>query len=201
MDNCNKQDRRIRRTRKLLKESLIDLMQEKEFMNISVREITDRADLNRGTFYLHYQDTRHLLQEIEDETLEEFRKMLNHYKESPQKQSLMPMLIPLIDYAGDNAHICRILFENSAAIDFLIRLKQEIHQCGDEIIQELFPDTDDTVMTYFFEFVTAGLIGLMKKWLDSDQALPREQLAEIADQAILGTAHQLLKKEILPKSI
>ena len=40
----SKQDRRIRRTRRLLKESLIQLMQEKEFMNISVREVTERAD-------------------------------------------------------------------------------------------------------------------------------------------------------------
>ena len=44
-------DRRVRRTRRLLKDSLIALMQEKEFMDISVKEITDRADLNRGTFY------------------------------------------------------------------------------------------------------------------------------------------------------
>ena len=56
-----KQDRRVRRTQKLLKDSLVTLMQEKEFKNISVKDITDRADLNRGTFYLHYTDTYHLL--------------------------------------------------------------------------------------------------------------------------------------------
>lgn len=102
----SKQDRRIRRTRRLLKESLIQLMQEKEFMNISVREVTERADLNRGTFYLHYQDTRHLLQDIENETLLEFQQMLDQYREAPQKRSLMPMLNPLIDYVSENAGIC-----------------------------------------------------------------------------------------------
>ena len=60
-----KQDRRIRRTQKLLKDSLIELMQEKEFKNISVKDITDRADLNRGSFYLHYNDTYHLLQQMQ----------------------------------------------------------------------------------------------------------------------------------------
>lgn len=191
----SKQDRRIRRTRKLLKESLIQLMQEKEFMNISVREVTERADLNRGTFYLHYQDTRHLLQDIENETLLEFQQMLDQYREAPQKRSLMPMLNPLIDYVSENAGICRILFENSAAIDFLSRLREGIHENGQKIIQELFPDTEGAVVDYFFEFITCGLIGLMKQWLDSGQALPKEQLAEIADQAVLGTALQLLKKD------
>lgn len=191
----SKQDRRIRRTRRLLKESLIQLMQEKEFMNISVREVTERADLNRGTFYLHYQDTRHLLQDIENETLLEFQQMLDQYREAPQKRSLMPMLNPLIDYVSENAGICRVLFENSAAIDFLSRLRQGIHENVQEIIQELFPDTEGAVVDYFFEFITCGLIGLMKHWLDSGQALPREQLAEIADQAVLGTALQLLKKD------
>ena len=142
----SKQDRRIRRTRRLLKESLIQLMQEKEFMNISVREVTERADLNRGTFYLHYQDTRHLLQDIENETLLEFQQMLDQYREAPQKRSLMPMLNPLIDYVSENAGICRVLFENSAAIDFLSRLRQGIHENGQEIIQELFPDTEGAVV-------------------------------------------------------
>lgn len=121
--------------------------------------------------------------------------MLDQYREAPQKRSLMPMLNPLIDYVSENAGICRILFENSAAIDFLSRLREGIHENGQEIIQELFPDTEGAVVDYFFEFITCGLIGLMKQWLDSGQALPKEQLAEIADQAVLGTALQLLKKD------
>lgn len=49
-----KEDRRIRRTQKMLKDSLIELMTERDFKNISVKDITERADLNRGTFYNHY---------------------------------------------------------------------------------------------------------------------------------------------------
>ena len=50
----NKQeDRRSRRSRKLLKQGLLELMKEKRFAAISVRDVTDRMDLNRGTFYLH----------------------------------------------------------------------------------------------------------------------------------------------------
>ena len=49
-----KEDRRVRRTQKLLKESLVQLMSEKAFKDITIKDITERADLNRGTFYLQH---------------------------------------------------------------------------------------------------------------------------------------------------
>ena len=65
----HKEDRRIRRTKKLLKQALAQLMDEKEFKDITVKDITERADLNRGTFYLHYTDTYDILNKIENEIL------------------------------------------------------------------------------------------------------------------------------------
>ena len=49
-------DRRIRRTRTLLRQGLIQLMATKDIKDISVKELSDLADINRGTFYLHYND-------------------------------------------------------------------------------------------------------------------------------------------------
>ena len=51
------QDRRVKRTEALLKDTLTTLLAEKDFPQITIRDITDRADLNRGTFYLHYRST------------------------------------------------------------------------------------------------------------------------------------------------
>ena len=51
-----KLDRRVRRTREQLKRALTQLLLEKPVREITVRELTDRADVNRGTFYAHYTD-------------------------------------------------------------------------------------------------------------------------------------------------
>ena len=67
----NFEDRRARRSRKLLKESLLELMKHKTFSDISVRDVTDAADMNRGTFYLHYSGTAELLQSLEADLLSE----------------------------------------------------------------------------------------------------------------------------------
>lgn len=60
-------DRRVKKTKKQLRQALMDLMTEKPSKSISVRELAERADINRGTFYIHYQDVNDLLQRLEDE--------------------------------------------------------------------------------------------------------------------------------------
>lgn len=189
--NEPKQDRRIRRTQKLLKNSLIDLMQEKEFKNITVKDITELADLNRGTFYLHYNDTYHLLQTIEDEVLSNFQQMINAYTPSSQNKTILSMLYPIISYIGDNTALCKILFENNASVNFIDRFHRLIRQNGSEIISAMFPQEDESINDYFFEFITYGLIGVLKGWIDSGQKLPQKTLAEQIDKAVMGTAERL----------
>lgn len=60
-------DRRVRKTKKQLRLALMELLAEKSAKSISVRELTERADINRGTFYIHYRDVGDLLQRLEDE--------------------------------------------------------------------------------------------------------------------------------------
>lgn len=187
-----KQDRRIRRTQKLLKDSLTELMQEKDFKNISVKDITDRADLNRGTFYLHYNDTYHLLQQMQEEVLNDFQDMINCYGHSFRGDTLLPVLNPVIDYIVANDAICRIMFENSASNDFLDKFHHLIHENGRLIIRDLYPGADETVSVCFFEFVTYGLIGMLKQWIHAGMTLPKDKLAALADKAVMGTATRLL---------
>ena len=86
------EDRRSRRSRRLLKEGLLQLMQEKRFSEITVRDITERMDLNRGTFYLHYPDTAALLQSVEEDMLAEAQVLVDaHMAESTAERTLRPV--------------------------------------------------------------------------------------------------------------
>ena len=53
---AHKEDRRVKRTKKQLEKSLIQLLETKPIQDITVRELTELADINRGTFYLYYRD-------------------------------------------------------------------------------------------------------------------------------------------------
>lgn len=57
-----KEDRRVKFTKMFLKESLIDLLEEKSIFKITIKEICEKADINRATFYAHYSDQYNLLE-------------------------------------------------------------------------------------------------------------------------------------------
>ena len=75
------QDRRVRKTRQQLRRCLAILLKEKKIQEITVREIMEMADLNRGTFYLHYRDVFDLLEQIEKELLSGLDAALQKYQE------------------------------------------------------------------------------------------------------------------------
>lgn len=73
----NTTDRRVRKTRGQLRQGLVRLMREKSIQDITVKELCEECDINRGTFYLHYTDVYQLLHSIEDELLVEFERVLD----------------------------------------------------------------------------------------------------------------------------
>lgn len=72
-----KEDRRVRKTRSAIKSSFIELLNEKELEKLQFKILQMRADINRGTFYLHYEDKYLLLSDMEDEFISQMT-FLNH---------------------------------------------------------------------------------------------------------------------------
>lgn len=72
------EDRRIRKTKEAIKYALIDLLKHKTLEKITIKDITESADINRGTFYLHYLDKYDLLEQIEDEYIERLSQSLDY---------------------------------------------------------------------------------------------------------------------------
>ncbi|WP_455718400.1 TetR/AcrR family transcriptional regulator, partial [Anaerosporobacter sp.] len=94
-----KGNRRILYTKKVIKESLIELLQEKEIHQITVTDICNKADINRGTFYTHYKDAYDLLQSLEDEL---FDQILKYALETSLETHLNTLLINIFDLIAQN---------------------------------------------------------------------------------------------------
>lgn len=73
-----KEDRRTRYTRQVIKEAFLKLLEEKEYPKITVTEICRLAEINRGTFYLHYYDTADVLDDLLSEILKETTSVIDH---------------------------------------------------------------------------------------------------------------------------
>lgn len=188
------EDRRSRRSRRLLKEGLLQMMQEKRFSEITVRDITERMDLNRGTFYLHYPDTAALLQSVEEDMLAEAQALVDaHMAESTAERTLRPVLLPILDYVVEHRTTIGTLLDSNSASGFVDRLQKLIYRNGSRLTEAWFRDVSPEQLDYLMSFLTYGLIGLVKEWFGRGMDLPGEELVSMADRLVQRAAEGLLQ--------
>ena len=186
------EDRRARRSRKLLKQGFMDLLREKGFSRISVRDITDRADVNRGTFYLHYPDTAALMRSVEEDMLREAQTLIDaHLQEAMEVNSLRPLFEPLLDYVVEHREACGTLFKNDSCSGFLEGIQRLACENGQRLIARRYAALTEAQTAYLTSFAAFGLTGLMKTWFDGGMALPKEELLDAADKLVTGAAAAL----------
>ncbi len=188
-----KEDRRIRRTKRMLKQGLALMMAEKNFKDITVKDITDKVDLNRSTFYLHYADTYDLLEKLENDTLDDFQNMIDaNFSADKTQVSLIPMFEAIASYIYENSDTCKIIFENRASGNFFVKFRKLIEDNGTKIINKKFPTAKKENMEYFFAFITYGSIGIMKQWVNDSMKLSKNSLAVFADEIIDAAAKSVV---------
>lgn len=180
-------DRRIRKTKRQLRIALMELMAEKNVKSISVRELAERADINRGTFYIHYKDVADLLQQLEDEMAERLIQVCksNAFHDSKQHVSL-PYLRNLYDFILENADLCNVLLGINGDHAYNERI------CGIlrdyflyDFLSMFYPD-DKARLDYFCSFIVAGNLNLALTWLRNGAKETPEEMAKLAGDFIMN---------------
>ena len=177
-------DRRVRRTRRLLKDGLTELLREMPFSEISARSITDRKDLNRATFYLHYKNTYDLLQDVEEDFFNRAQEMFDQQIGNLEANSIRPLFEAFLDYIIDNRGVCEALLKNDSNSDFTDRAFTFIHDNGDPVLREQFPEAPEDKIEYLLSYTCFGLIGMVKRWFDNDMDLDKNDLLDLADKLV-----------------
>lgn len=191
----NSDDRRARRSRRLLKESLLVLMKRKEFSQISVRDVTDEADMNRGTFYLHYAGTVELLQSLEADLLQELEALIDaHLQETVDRGSVRPLLEPLLDFVVERQETWAVLLDEDDASGISQGLQRLIRKKGAGVVETWFHPQNSQLGDYLLTFLAWGFIGLLKEWFAQDMALPQEELIAAAQRLADGATAGLFPR-------
>lgn len=179
-------DRRVRKTKALLRRGLGDLLREKSLKDITVTELTRRVDVNRGTFYCHYKDIYDLAEQLEEEVFGAFTAVMDAYSAERLRQGLRPILRDIFEFIDRNADLCGVLLRETGENRFLARLERTIY---DKVVREwsiLFSFRDLPESGYYLEFLVKGTIGLVQAWGRKAQRETPEQMAALAEQLILN---------------
>lgn len=176
------EDRRVRRTKKLLTQALTSLMKEKQLKDITVKELAEKADMNRGTFYLYYKDVFQMLESIEDELISALDLILDEkLGETPPNEQL---LVDLFDFIRENQEIMSVLMSFRGDICFLYRLNRLIRE---KLIKIWGISSDmEGEFDYDYYFAVFGCAGLVKAWLNRDCLDSSEKLAKRVNDILQG---------------
>jgi len=178
-----KEDRRVNRTRLLLRTAMASLIREKGFEALTVQDIIDRADVGRSTFYAHFKSKEDLLRGAVDmmrTTLRQFQRRALE-KSAKREDRMFAFSIELFEHAAQHLDVFAAMVGKHSGTVFqrhlhhmlaeLIREDVEAHAAGKKL--------DASQVEAAVQFVAGGLIGLLVTWLNE---MTRVSAAELDDR-------------------
>ena len=168
------ESRRVRMTKRLLKDALLELMQEQDLVNISVTAICEAADVNRSTFYNYYQDPADLLREAEQDFLDRIPTPPDVLDRQNQ-EALLAATAEFFDFIRNNKRTIRTLFSGSSGSSFTERLVD--HLCDGYVYVD--ETADELTDRFSCLYIANGTVGMLREWVSSESSVSSEKLAEM----------------------
>ena len=184
--NTKGKNRSVIRTQNLLKKGLTELMFTKPVQNITVRELTDYVNLNRGTFYLHYKDIPDLLEHLENDMLDEFTEINNSYDREGLNGKPFPLICDLFKFLGKNAEFIKLVLVSNQEVNFKNRLKDIIRDRCINDWDKIFAHTDPELSDIYSSYVLSGCIGIIENWVLNNTRQTPEELARLTENIMLN---------------
>ena len=183
------EDRRITRSKSALRQALIALLEERGFDSITVNDLCDRADLNRGTFYNHFRDKENLLAVLEDEVMADIAAL----QERMQRISLadmlayrvagtpLPLLVDLFDYLREQSDFLHAVLGPGGDARFAPRLREAVcENLVQNILHEKYRTNPTAFVDYYVAFYASAYLGIITRWIERGTLETSEDMARIA---------------------
>ncbi|MGG2466673.1 TetR/AcrR family transcriptional regulator [Paraclostridium bifermentans] len=194
-------DRRILKTRSVIKESLTSLMKEKPFDKITIKDITNKANINRATFYLHYMDKYDLLEQSQNDILNEIKEVLADAFKIFNPQSfpiqdattIIPFLSCVYECIGKNSDFVKVILGGNGDLNFQLKFKSLIEELIKKISVIKTPDAFCIPLKYLIETATSMHIGIISRWLEDGMIETPSELACITSNIIVSVSNSVIK--------
>jgi AcrR family transcriptional regulator len=166
-----------------LRNALIELIQEKGYNDITVKDITDRATLNRATFYLHYRDKDDLLAKGFDEIWEE----LTEQNPLPVTQNgslkidgTKTTVLGDFEHIHENAKFYRVMFGPQGVAEFIHRMQDHVYESTAHRLRSVLGERRNGLIPIeiVLQFIASAYVGLIQWWLENDQPYTPQEMAD-----------------------
>ncbi len=175
-------DKRTLRTRRQLQKQLVNKLLEKELQHITVRELTEAANINRGTFYLHFQDINDLYQALETSVVNEITGLVQPLLPLNDSAQVFNVTQSVLRYIQENIEPCQALFRTDGTAfvrHILIANRPTLKE-----VWAVFPTQTDVGREYAYDFVVHGFAGIIRKWMDGGMQEHPDMVSIIAQELV-----------------
>ncbi|MBW7453443.1 TetR/AcrR family transcriptional regulator [Paenibacillus sepulcri] len=177
MESATKIDRRIVKTKEAINKAFLDLFSEKELEQITINEIAEMANVNRGTVYLHYEDKYDLLNKCIEDHLSKLIAFCSLHDIKREETVLLSDLKPVFVYFEENFQFFSALFANRRTFVFRDRL---LHFISASVQNKL--ETQDHQSNIDNElnaqFMASAFVGIVEWWIQHKMPHPPQFMAE-----------------------
>ena len=171
-----KEDRRVRKTKKALRECLATLLAEKSIQSITVRELADKADVHRSTFYANFADIYDLFNHIEETLLSD----LNDILASAHAFGAVECVVLLLQYISDHREMSRLVLGSSASDSFFNKISTLFNDSCVSYWQKAYGlVAPSDALEAYSQFLFSGYLGVIRQWVISGFARPKGELVTI----------------------
>ena len=167
-------NRKIKYTKERLSLSLIKLLKTKHISEITITELCEHADINRTTFYRHYERVLDLLKEIENKLLKDLETFLMQFKDhfDDYEESLF-ILEKIFEYIRYNEETFNVLFTDTGSLSFKTELVNLFYKQVTKMY-ESYDDYNEEKLTY----ILFGSIALVQKWLNKKDSYSNKEMSK-----------------------
>jgi len=195
-------DPRVLRTRQLIRDAFVDLLQEIELEKITVNRIAERATINRVTFYLHYRDIPQMLEKMADDMINEIQVILNDVRSQTRAIDRdWSLLVRMLEHIAENSKFFKVLLTSRRIPIFTDRLMNLIV----DIITSRSTNRDESLPSpavivpkdIAIWYGSSAFIGTIVCWLRNDMPYTPQFLAK--QLSLLFRLHQNTDENIKPE--
>ena len=168
-----REDRRVGMTKRMLKDAMTEMLRETDIYHVSIRELCQRADVNRTTFYKHYGSPYDLLADMENDLLKFLSKTIMEHAAEPAR-----IIETACEYLESHLEFGRLIINNN--VDPLFPQKLfSLAVVREAALKRFAGQQDEMMLDYLYNYITYGAYRIICVWLNKEQREPPNQLAQI----------------------
>jgi AcrR family transcriptional regulator len=180
-------DPRVRRTHRILRDALTSLILEKDFASISIKEITERAEVAYITFFRHYESLDQLLMEVLDEGLGELMTRIETLAKQSDTSNLETEGRLIFEYIGQKADLFRILFKSQSVTRVRKKVVRNIAVIFQKSCLPLARSGNQTATAMLSNHIATSLLALIEWWLDNKMNPAPAQMGKVYKSLIIDS--------------